>query len=181
MRGYGAAQGRLLGQRHRPSPLGAQVVTEGKENRAAQTIRLPARHNGMCGPLYRTPPGVPIICCHAEDAAAAGMLPRYDPAQVRVAGRILSSPRSPAKWAYPAHPALSWPRIPIRQVARGYDGLSHGRQLKNSIFYINKMPPRDLELTPCRHPCWAESLLIEVYHNRRESQNGSGSASATLT
>jgi len=58
MRGYGAAQGRLLGQRHRPSPLGAQVVTEGKENRAAQTIRLPARHNGMCGPLYRTPPGV---------------------------------------------------------------------------------------------------------------------------
>ena len=150
MRGYGAAQGRLLGQRHRPSPLGAQVVTEGKENRAAQTIRLPARHNGMCGPLYRTPPGVPIICCHAEDAAAAGMLPRYDPAQVRVAGRILSSPRSPAKWAYPAHPALSWPRIPIRQVARGYDGLSHGRQLKNSIFYINKMPPREFEQQDCQ-------------------------------
>jgi len=164
MRGYGAAQGRLLGQRHRPSPLGAQVVTEGKENRAAQTIRLPARHNGMCGPLYRTPPGVPIICCHAEDAAAAGMLPRYDPAQVRVAGRILSSPRSPAKWAYPAHPALSWPRIPIRQVARGYDGLSHGRQLKNSIFYINIMPPRGSFLYTCHYEHASSSTSRSINH-----------------
>jgi hypothetical protein len=43
------------------------------------------------------------------------------------------------------------------------------------------MPPRDLERTPCRHPCWAENLLVEVYHNRRESQNGSGSILATLT
>ena len=43
------------------------------------------------------------------------------------------------------------------------------------------MPPRDLERTPCRHPCRAENLLVEVYHNRRKSQNGSGSILATLT
>ena len=43
------------------------------------------------------------------------------------------------------------------------------------------MPPRDLERTPCRHPCWAESLLVEVYHNRRKSQNGSRSVLVILT
>ena len=43
------------------------------------------------------------------------------------------------------------------------------------------MPPRGLGRTPCRHPCWTESLLVEVYHNRRKSQNDVGSAFATLT
>ncbi|MCL7454898.1 MAG: cell wall metabolism sensor histidine kinase WalK, partial [Anaerolineae bacterium] len=37
-------------------------------------------------------------------------------------------------------------------------------------------PPRDLERTPCRHPCWAENLLVKVYHNPQESQNGLGLA-----
>jgi len=43
------------------------------------------------------------------------------------------------------------------------------------------MPPRDLERTPCRHPCWAESLWEGSYHNRRKKPNWPASAYATLT
>ena len=54
-------------------------------------------------------------------------------------------------------------------------------KLKTFISHINKMPPRDLERTPCRHPCRAENLWETVYHNRRKSQNGSGSVLVILT
>jgi hypothetical protein len=43
------------------------------------------------------------------------------------------------------------------------------------------VPPRDLERTPCRHPCWAENLLVKVYHNPQRMQNDVGSAFATQT
>ena len=40
--------------------------------------------------------------------------------------------------------------------------------------------PRDLERTPCRHPCRAQNSQRRSYHNRRKPQNGFWSRSQCL-
>ena len=47
-----------------------------------------------------------------------------------------------------------------------------------NLLFVTGMPPRDLERTPCRHPCRAENLLVKVYHNPQRMQNDLGSAFA---
>jgi hypothetical protein len=43
----------------------------------------------------------------------------------------------------------------------------------------HKMPPRDLECTPCRHPCGAEASQ-EVYDNQRKPKSGPRAVLAIL-
>jgi hypothetical protein len=91
-------------------------------------------------------------------------------------------------WSTVVHPGSFVPLIKPFQcfsMTEKRDRLEH---LKRSLFYIapnygkwRHMPPRDLERTPCRHPCRTENLRKGVYHNRRKSQNGCASVFATLT
>ena len=98
-------------------------------------------------------------------------------------------------------PEIAWRRIHSASIScrrwtvKGYAKLlrfAHPEQKRDCFQYWKRslhlcsyvkwrhMPPRDLECTPCRHPCTAESPWNRLHHIQRKPQNRCGPHACTL-